>query len=346
MSSIINRMLIKDLLWTFIIAVVGVNSLLVLEPLIRFSKKTTGISMGFSNMSKLILLIQPKVLVFSLPIALVISIISTYGRLNIENELIVLKASGIKLKTLFVPAKILTLFVLIVAFFCAHLAGPKADKMLRITLNEIAKRNLLESIEPQVFFQSIQGLTLFVDKKDNSNVLRGIFIFQNTKPPQIITANTATWHKDNVVMLEEGQILLLNSSNIIEISFKQYRMALSFSPKIVALSRVSLSDVELLDKYKASGNKLFLIEFLRRSSLPLINLPLAILALLFSVKIQHGARLKGLMFTISTYGIFYIVLILTENFVLSNNTDFVYLPAVPILVLIFVSMLLYRRFDE
>ncbi len=343
---IVERMLFKDLLWSFILALVGVNSLLVLEPLIRFAKKAVGASIGFFYMLKIGLLIQPKVLVFSLPLALVIAIVSTYGRLNVDNELIIMRVSGVTVKRIFKPGLFFVVSVLAVALIFAHWAGPRADRTLRLSLNKLIRDNLFAAVESQVFFQKIKGLTIFVRAKEG-DILKDVFVFQDADPPRVITADTARWTgpQGGGIVFENGHILLPRGKEILNVSFKRYQMGLGMPEGLIGLSRASMTDRQLLRNYRDTRRRIFMTEFLRRFSLPLVNLPLGLLAMVFSVKAGHGARMRGFFMVVGVFGAYYALLLLTENLVLSGHAG-VYLSLLPVVTLTAIAIFLYRRIRE
>ncbi len=344
--SLISRMILRDLLWTFFLSLMGINTLLVLEPLIRFSKKVSGASLGMGYFVRLIVLIQPKVLVFSLPLAVVVSVVTTYGRLNIDNELIVLRSSGARIGTLLRPAVGVVFAVTTVAFITAHWIGPLADRTLRLSLNDIVRRKLFGSIEPGVFFQNIKGFTILVKEKQEDR-LKGVFIFQDSEPPRIITARQARWHggQEGMLLLKDGHMLLPKGSEVLEVSFRQYLMNLPMPEEVVGLSRASMSDVELIKTYRGSGRVLFLLEFLRRINLPLVSFPLGLIGMFFSVSARHSGRMRGFILSILLYGAYYAGLIFTEGLVQTGHLHYG-LTFLPLIVLMGLSGFLYWRVRE
>jgi lipopolysaccharide export system permease protein len=129
------------------------------------------------NLKDIFLLIAyscPPSLTFTLPMAFLLSSVVALGRLASENEILVLKASGVNLRNLFVPVAVLGLVVFLAGFLNNALLLSKSSEAFRETLLSIGKKQF--SIEEGIF-NEFPGVVIFVDKVDNKNrSLTGIII--------------------------------------------------------------------------------------------------------------------------------------------------------------------------
>ncbi len=121
------------------------------------------------NLKDILLLLaysSPPFLTFTLPMAFLLSSVVALGRLSAENEVLVLKASGVNLRHLFVPVAMLGFIVFLGGFLNNAFLLSKSSDALRQTLINIGKRQF--SIEEGVF-NEFPGVVIFVDKVDQKN---------------------------------------------------------------------------------------------------------------------------------------------------------------------------------
>ena len=110
--KIIHRSIFKELVLTFLLSLASLNFIIMMEKLIKLSRLLSGVGTSFIDMVRIILLLQPQLFLLTIPMALLLSTLLVYGRLNMDNELIILRTSGMKFRELSTPVVILRTIVL------------------------------------------------------------------------------------------------------------------------------------------------------------------------------------------------------------------------------------------
>src|SRR5437867_1650968 len=106
--------------------------------------------------------ILPNVLTFTIPMAVLVGILTGFGRMSSDSEAIAFRASGISMVRLLGPV-----FVLGLIAFAANLAvavriGPSTAARLRDLKYEIIAKQVSLEIKPRVFNESITNFVLYV----------------------------------------------------------------------------------------------------------------------------------------------------------------------------------------
>ncbi len=166
--------LFKELLLFFLLSLSVFTFILVLSRLGKMADLVINKGVNLKDISLLIAYSAPPFLTFTLPMAFLLSSVVALGRLSSENEILVLKASGVNLRNLFVPVAMLGLVVFLAGFLNNALLLSKSSEAFRQTLLSIGKRQF--SIEEGIF-NEFPGVVIFVDKVDSKNRgLSGIII--------------------------------------------------------------------------------------------------------------------------------------------------------------------------
>src|SRR4030065_2726145 len=92
--KIIHKSILKELIFTFIISLAFLNIILVMEKLLRLSRFLSGVGASVADIATIILYIQPQLLLLTIPMAFLLSTLLTYGRHSLDNELVILRTSG------------------------------------------------------------------------------------------------------------------------------------------------------------------------------------------------------------------------------------------------------------
>ena len=96
--KILHRSILKELILTFILSLASLNFILMMEKLLRLSRVLSGVGISVIDMAKLIMYLQPQLLLLTVPMAFLLSTLLVYGRLNIDNELVIMRMSGMDFK--------------------------------------------------------------------------------------------------------------------------------------------------------------------------------------------------------------------------------------------------------
>ena len=118
----------------------------------------------------------------SLPLAILLAALITFGNFGERFELLAMKAAGISLIKIMRPLIIFILFVCGVSFYFQNVIGPKAQTKLWTLLISMRQKSPELDIPEGVFYDEIDGYNLYVKKKDReTGMLYDVLIYNFEK---------------------------------------------------------------------------------------------------------------------------------------------------------------------
>ncbi len=168
LHSQFNIYILKELTITLLVSIGVLTFILVLSRLGKMADLVINKGVGFVDILLLIVYSTPPYLIFTLPMAFLLSIIVVLGRLSSENEILVLKSSGVNLKNLFIPIIVLGLFITFCGLLNTNLLLPKSSGLFRNTLINVIKKGISVDDKEGVFNDTIPGIVIYIDKVDTA----------------------------------------------------------------------------------------------------------------------------------------------------------------------------------
>ncbi len=312
----IEKMVYGELWKTFLISLLSFNMLLMVEKLLRLSKIISGVA-GSLDIMKIILLLQPQLLIMTIPVSLLMAVLLSFGRMNIDNELVAMRAKGLSFREISRPVIIFGIFTSLLTLFSSTIVGPMGNRLLRDELNNIIKDGLIQRIEEGMFNGDIPGMVVYVRKKGRDSTLREIFIFQKENNV-VITGESGKIEKKGEginLTINNGMIHRIQGMRGVEIYFREYSIDVPLKEKISRRSQ-ELYPHELLKRAKkAERNKriIYLMEFHMRFTYPLFNIIISFIAPPLSLLAGRTGRLGGFTIGIAFITLFYMVQLLFQN---------------------------------
>lgn len=349
----IHRSILKELLSTFLLSLVTLNFLLMMEKILRLSRILSGIGASIKDLTILIFYIQPSLMVLTIPMSFLLATLLTYGRMNADNELVVLKVSGLSFPAIAKPVFYLGSLLFFLSLVISFYISPLGSKKLRDEISRIIILRAPQSIEAGVFNTSFKDLVILVREKPTQETVRGIFIYdsRNKKQPRVLVARDGTIKSGselNISMLiRDGYIHIAKAkADSTEIFFDRYNITLNVATKGPSRKNSELTPFELLraSKGKDEAERLsLLLEFHRRLTLPFLCLILAFLGPPLSLLSGKSGRLGGLTIGISLFTVFYIIMVYGENMVRSGMVHHVIGAWLPVIIMGTISLILFLR---
>jgi len=131
----------------------------------------------------------------SLPLAVLLASLITFGNLGEKFELLSMKAAGIPLIRILQPIFIFVLLVCGGSFYFQNNVGPEATKQLASLVWSMKQKSPELEIPEGIFYNSIPGYNIFVEHKDKeTGMLYGVMIYSTTdgyQDAQIVLADSA-----------------------------------------------------------------------------------------------------------------------------------------------------------
>lgn len=178
----LDKLILKAFAGPFLLTFAVVQFILLTHTLLKYLDDIIGKDLGTGVLLQLLFYFSVLIVPVSLPLAVLLSSLMTYGNLGEHHELTAIKASGIALTRILRPVLLLTLGLAVGAFWFNETIVPRANLKAYSLLWDVRQQKLALDIREGVFYNGIPGYTIKVDKKtgENGDRLHGVMIYDHT----------------------------------------------------------------------------------------------------------------------------------------------------------------------
>lgn len=350
--KVIHKSIFFELLLTFLLCLISLNFVLMMEKLLRLSRSIAGVGASTFDLTKIILFLQPQLLLLTIPMALLLSTLLIYGRLNIDNEIVIFRSSGMKFISISFPVFLLALFCFLLNLFVSFYLGPKSSILLRTEITKIIRERTPLAFEEGKFNTSFKNAMIFVRDKKADNSIRGVFIYDNRNKNNVrvlVAKKGEITSQDDVYInfsLYDGYIHMVKGTNTTELLFKRYNMLLKLDYDMPSVKRAELTPLQLIDNIRKQEPKKRIklsLELHRRLSLPFLCIILAFFGTPLAMMAGKTGKLGGLTLGLTVFTLYYILLIYGENLSKSGSIPHYIGAWFPTIALVISSFFLFWR---
>ena len=328
MFKIIDRYILKEIAYPFFLILFVLTFVLLMGKIIQLMDLMVNKGVSFIDISKLFLLLTPSFLILTIPISLLISILIGLGRLSGDNELTILKASGMSLYKLLRPVAIASLLALIITAFTSLFLVPHSKYATKNLLFNVAKKKASVGIKEKVFNDDFKGILLYAESIPvHGDYMKGVIISDTriSNEPSTIIAEKAFLVSDPSLMtvtlrLENGSTHMVDKTlkNYRKMEFSSYDVNLDIESSIAEAKKVNAKDStemtiwELSQKLKTAGledavSREMAIEFYKTITTPLSCVVFGILGISLSIRAHRAVRSRGFTVGLIIVFIYYIM---------------------------------------
>ena len=152
-----------------------------------------GLSFGF--LAEFFWYMTLTVVPLSLPLAILLASLITFGNMGEQLELLSMKAAGIPLLRILSPLIVLVAMLSLGSFYFQNHISPEAAKQLYSRLWSLKQKSPELDIPEGIFYSEIPGYNIFVERKNQkTGMLYGVMIYSNVNTQddtQIVLADSA-----------------------------------------------------------------------------------------------------------------------------------------------------------
>lgn len=347
-KRILSLYIIREISSLFLLGLVIFTLVLLMGRLIALTDLVVSRGVPLADVSRMIMYLVPSFLVFTIPMAFLLAVLLTFGRLSADNEIIVIKASGVSLFQMLPPVVFCALVAVMFALGASSIGVPWGNSAFNDLSLQVLKRNISATIREKTFWDDIPGVVMYTDRYDEqSRTLRGVVIHDGRTPERPMTifardgvVTSADGSQSLQLSLHAGSIHIAGSGGLYRlVHFGEYSMTVGEKTSSTSISRnADMWLSELQRQIKDSGTSVkdrlkMKAEFHSRFTFPFASLVFAILAVPLGIQNRRSGKSGG--FTVS------IGIILTYYVLMSVVRTFAERGAVPPVVALWIPNLIF-----
>ncbi|MDR2461277.1 MAG: LptF/LptG family permease [Deltaproteobacteria bacterium] len=328
-KSIIKRSILWETIPSFLIYLAVFTFILLMARIMSLADLVVTGGVSTKEIIWIFLLVMPKMLSMSIPMASLLAPLTTFLRMSADSEITVLKASGVSLYQLLPPVLWFGLVALLLTGFFNIYLTPISNLRFRSEILVLAKARADLAIREQVFVRDFPGLTIYVGQLHSAGeVMTNIVI--NDK--RLEDENTFIVAQEGILDIDHNEGLLLfrlisgvidrvhkNSTSVDSIFFDTYELKLSPGPEFsneensLVLGRSEFPTDRLIPEgeiRKAQGFQdwyNYPLEYHRRFAFPVAALIMALIGMTLGASFRTRGRNFGLVVGLFIFIVYYSV---------------------------------------
>ena len=373
MKKIIFNKLQKEIFLFFLISSIALTLIIWVIQAVNYLDIVTEDGHSFKVYFLFTLLSLPKIFSQSLPFVFFLSVFYIVSDYEDKNQLLIYWSYGVnKLQVINQIIQLSLIFVIFQIIF-STIAVPYTQDKSRSFIRNSNLDFFPNLIKPKKFIDTVKGLTIFIDEKNEDGSFSKILLKDetNTNNVQIIIAE-----KGNIILKDDKKILLLNNGEILKVNKNNKTTSFNFrttqfnlenyssktikTPKVQEIATIDL--IKCFDFLKKNLNTSVVIrslncnsnflkniyqELFKRMYLPVYIALIGLIASLILLKSKNTQGYFSFKIKIFLTGIFFIILsdILlnyTGNKII-NNLIYIVIPVFSFLIIYQILFLKLRK---
>ena len=256
----LDKLILKSFIGPFIITFFIAFFVLMMQSLWKYIDDLVGKDLDLVTIGKFLWYASASLLTLSMPIAILISSIMTFGNLGESFELVAIKSAGISLLRFMRPLMLVSVLLCFITFLFANYIIPYANLKFKTLYYDITFKKPALDLKAGTFYTQIPGYAIKVGKKDSDGkTIHNVLIYEQQGQLQ-----------DNSIIAEQGtmsisenkkflEFTLLNgyrfqerggiidtATEFIRLGFKEYKKLFDLS----SLQMMNTSDTVFKNDYK------------------------------------------------------------------------------------------------
>ena len=323
--------ILKEIIPIFFIGLMTFTIILLMDKILKLIEVIVTRGGSLSDVLMLFLFISPSFLIITIPVAVLLATLLTFGRLSSDSEITAFKASGMSLYQLFFPISIFALATFLLTSFLVFYGLPWGTKGFRTTLYRIARSKADFEIKERVFNDAFKGLVVYVDRIPlQGNHMEGILIYDQREKGKSHTILAKEGFVINnpeseeiIFRLKSGDIHRLESEahTFQKVKFDIYDLKLELINVFAAIERklkdreMSIDDIRgKMQKEKEAGKDTisYEVELHKRYAVPFTCIIFALIGVPLGIQPHRSGRSYGFILSILILLAFYISLTASE----------------------------------
>ncbi len=323
--------ILNEIFPIFFIGLMTFTIILLMDKILKLIELVVNRGGSLFSILKLFLFISPSFLIITIPVAVLLGTLLTFGRLSSDSEITAFKASGMSVYQLFFPISVFALATFFLTTFLVFYALPWGNRGFKATLYHLAQSKADLEIKERVFNDAFKGLVVYVDRVPlQGNHIEGILIYDQREKG---TSNTILAKEAFVINNPESQEIILRLRNgdihrfepeahtFQKIKFDTYDLKLELAKTFAAIEKkfkdreMSIDDIRAkMEEVKRTGKDTtsYEVELHKRYAIPFTCIVFALIGVPLGIQPHRSGRSYGFILSILILLAYYVSLTASE----------------------------------
>lgn len=328
MRKTINLYILREVAVPFVMILFVLTFVLLMGRILQLMDLMVNKGIGFIDIGIFIILLMPSFLMFTIPISLLVAILMGLGRLSGDNEITVMKASGISMYQLYQPVAAASVLAFIMTAVITLFLVPQSNFATKHHLYSVSKKKASIGIREKVFIDDFSGLLIYAETIPMDGAfMEGVLISDTrlTDEPHTIVAKKAYLISDPKALtitmrLENGSTHTVDAglNNYRKMDFRYYDVnldigsALFDEKKLKEKSSGEMTVLELQEKLGKTGQdrqqlREAAIELHKKLSIPMSCLIFGILGVPLGIRAHRSVKSRGISIGAMIVAVYYML---------------------------------------
>ena len=322
---ILDRYVVREIVWPFGIGLVITTFLFIIPVLIRDGEELVAKGVPAHVIVQLMWQLVPQSLGLTVPMSLLFGLLIAFGRLSADREFVAMQACGVSLLRLLRPVAFLSLAATAWSAYVLLVSVPSGNQTYREIVFGIVADRAESNVKPRVFFDDFPSLILYVRDVPRAGGWHGVFMADD-RPGEQRAIYLARYGRVSIdrarrtaeVVLEDGTRHTADTAGKYEVfSFKQ--QVIKVNPEAmfaragpekgeremtIAELKARIAEVEARGE-SAHGARM---EIHKKFSIPFACIVFGLIGLAIGASNRRDGRLASFVIGIAVIFVYYVLL--------------------------------------
>ncbi len=354
--------IIREISALFLLGLGIFTLVLLMGRMIKLTEMVVSRGVSLSQVGWMIAYLMPSFLIYTIPMAFLLAVLLTFGRLSADSEMTVMKACGVSLAQVMPPVLLCAAVATALGLYAGVVGVPWGNRAFASLSFDALSRNVATTIRERVFWDDIPGVVLYTEHYDDErHTLSGVVINDERDASSPLTIFAASGLVAGGAQPRDVRLILRNGSIHAQGKEREYRL-IHFGEYVMNIAAPAAGDnlvrapremtaAELRRSIAAPSTqpklrKKMAAELHGRFALPFASLVFAVLAVPLGLQNRRSARSFGFAISIGVLLSYYILLSLLSTLAEKGNFPAMLALWTPNLIFALLGALLLRSASQ
>ena len=201
---IFDRYVAREVVVPFVLSLLLLTFLLIIPPILKDAYPLIAKGVDIWVVARVFVLLLPQALAISIPMAVLLGLLISLGRLSADREFVAMQSCGVSIYRLLRPISLIALLATAGTAYITMIARPDANQAFReLVFKEVASR-VESKIQPRVLFTDFPSRVLYVRDVDVNHVMHDVLFADTSRPG----STTISFAREGRFIIDRGHQLV------------------------------------------------------------------------------------------------------------------------------------------